>query len=193
MEYDLLGSVERILTGVTGGKKLDGNEKLKTTEVSTLEVENHIESPQTKEAPAELPLEEIVGASPTPHIWLDCKAIEALLDERISKGKTVPAIKEKLLPIIDLINADCKISDDGIGKATALLVALIESIPEVKLFNEAVKKEEEKFIELEDDFMHYETDQEALKLHRKGIALSKEKGIPYIRAILEITAEARRR
>jgi len=56
-----------------------------------------------------------------------------------------------------------------------------------------VKKEEEKFIELEDDFMHYETDQEALKLHRKGIALSKEKGIPYIRAILEITAEARRR
>lgn len=211
-----------------------GSGKIRPTETPSMTVVNsaaatHTESPQTKEAPiaggngttaaegsgyndpissshsqthspvGASPTSEAessvtgVGASPTPHIWLDCKAIEALLDERISKGKTVPAIKEKLLPLIDLINADCKISDNGIGKATALLVALIESIPEVKLFNEAVKKEEEKFIDPEDDFMHYETDQEALKLHRRGIALSKEKGIPYIRAILEITAEARRR
>ena len=116
---------------------------------------------------------------------------ELMLNEKLAYGSITPAMKTKIQKIVNFLQrqnfASGDFSTNDFNKqVAALFTEFIEAIPQFNLNGEFATKGETNKMNVEDDFGDVEIDSDQLKIHRKAIAVSKEKNISYLAAVKEV-------
>ncbi len=119
---------------------------------------------------------------------------EMMLNEKLAYGSVTPAMKTKILSLIDFIqqqNFSENFSQlNFVSGVKSQLKDIIECIPKIVHFdNFADTPEEENKDTADDEFSEYSIDEEASKIHKKALSVVKQKNITYLEALNQVAGE----
>jgi len=114
---------------------------------------------------------------------------ELMLNEKLAYGSITPAMKNKILSLINFIRkqnfSDESFSFDSyVNSIKEHLTEVVNSIPKIIYYEEFAKKGETEKADLE--FSEFEVDRESLSVHKEALALSKKEEISYVDAITKL-------
>jgi hypothetical protein len=115
---------------------------------------------------------------------------ESLLDKRIEDGTLTPAIKDKVLSVSNFMQSQNFSEDFSQSKfqsdVNKLLVTLVDSFPNMLLFDNFAEKPEELNDFNDDSFAGLEIDDDSKRLHKKALSLMKKDKISYLNAVTKL-------
>ena len=115
---------------------------------------------------------------------------ESLLDKSIQEGNLTPAIKDKVLSISNFLQSQNFSEDFSQPKfqndVNKLLISLVDSLPNLGLFENFAEKPESELELVNDDLSDLNVDEQSKIIHRKAVALMKKDDISYLGAVTKI-------
>ena len=118
---------------------------------------------------------------------INISALDTLMSERVNKGTLAPVIKEKFLSLLNALSNQNFSEQNPDTTLQDLLADFISSIPAINYFSEVAHKQHATPNVDLSDFSEYELDPYSTQIHKNAIALSLQKNIPYISAVIELT------
>ena len=115
---------------------------------------------------------------------------EKILDEKVNVGTLTPAIKDKVLEVLNFMQSQNFSEDFSVSKfqseVNKLLVSLVNSFPKIIFYENFAEKPEDDSSIKDDSFIGMEIDSESKQLHKKAIALMKKDNITYLNAVTKL-------
>jgi len=118
---------------------------------------------------------------------------ELMLNEKVAYGSVTPAMKNKILKIINFLQSNNFSSaafsyDEFLSDVKNLFVEFVESIPKIIYYENYVSKPEHSSVVLDEEFSAYEVDKESSDLHKKALLYMKShKDCDYLTAVINIS------
>jgi len=116
---------------------------------------------------------------------------QILLNEKLSNGSLTPAMKNKVLNLLNFLDAqnfsDDFDSDSFKNDFKGLLVDFIKSVPKIISFENFAEKPETEIKMNEEDYAGFPVDEYSSSLHKKAITLMHKDELTYLDAIKRIS------
>ena len=118
---------------------------------------------------------------------------ELMLNEKLAYGSVTPAMKTKVLKLIDFLQSQnfssSEFSQNEFNESVKeMLTELINSIPKIIYYDDFAEKDTSEE-SIEDEFEGSEVDQDSLSIHKKALALAKSEKVSYITAVKKISSK----
>ncbi|MBL1121383.1 MAG: hypothetical protein D8M26_00670 [Ignavibacteriae bacterium] len=115
---------------------------------------------------------------------------EKMLDEKVNVGTLTPAIKDKVLEVLNFMQSQNFSENFSVSKfqseSNKLLVSLVNSFPKIIYYENFAEKPEDDSSFKDDSFIGMEIDSESKQLHKKAISLMKKDNITYLNAVTKL-------
>ena len=179
----------------TPGSRLDATNDLsaqfnslnaKVEELSNL-IQNFSENNLTKEE-----LDKVYNRINELRFSIQTNEFELMLNEKLAYGSVTPAMKTKVLKLIDFLQSQnfssSEFSQNEFNESVKdMLTEFINSIPKIIYYEDFAEKETSEE-SVADEFEGQEVDKDSLSIHKKALALAKTEKVSYITAVKKISS-----